>query len=89
MEGERARDPVSKMLPLDLNLNDVPVYAPNTDDWNSVNCNFVNIDNLPTLVSHISFSILMINIRSCNKNFNQFLSYFCNYISFFFLHHFY
>ena len=31
----------------------------------------------------MSFAVLMINIRSCRKNFSQFIAYFCNVLSYF------
>ena len=65
-----------------LSLNDVPVFIPDVDNWTQPNCNYINVEDLPVL-SCISFSLLMLNIRSCKKNFNQFLAYFCNVISYF------
>ena len=65
-----------------LSLNDVPVFVPDVDNWTQPNCNYINVEELPVL-SCISFTVLMLNIRSCKKNFNQFLAYFCNVISYF------
>ena len=66
-----------------LPLNDVPVFAPDVENWLQPNCNFVNILDLSSYVPCISFAVLMINIRSCRKNFSQFIAHFCNVLSFY------
>ena len=67
----------------DLPMNDVPFFAPDFDNWLQPNCNYINIADLSSYVPCISFAVLMINIRSCRKNFNQFIAQFCNVLSYF------
>ena len=43
----------------------------------------MNVECLSDFINGISLTILMLNIRSCNKNFDQFISTFCDYISYF------
>ena len=85
MEKSRTRAIVnlSKMNTLDFSTDDVPVFVPDVDNWVQPNCNFVNIVDLPSYVTCISFGVLLINIRSCRKNFSQFISHFCNILSYF------
>ena len=64
-------------------MNDWPIFAPDFDNWVQPNCNVINIVDLSTFVPCISFAVLMINIRSCRKNFNQFIANFCNILSYF------
>ena len=66
-----------------LPLNDLPVFSPDVENWLQPNCNFINIADLSLYVPFMSFAVLMINIRSCRKNFSQFLAYFCNVLSIF------
>ena len=65
-----------------LSLRDVPIFIPDVDNWTQPDCNYINVDDLPVL-SCVSFAILMLNIRSCKKNFNQFLATFCGILSYF------
>ena len=71
------------MQDLDLSMNNVPIFVPDVDNWLQPNCSFVNVTDLPSYVSFVSFAVLMINIRSCRKNFSQFLAHFCNVLSYF------
>ena len=41
-------------------------------------CTYIGVDELSTLISSLSLSIVMLNIRSCFKNFNNFLANFCD-----------
>ena len=43
----------------------------------------MNVECLSDFINGISLTILMLNIRSCNKNFDQFISTFCDHISYF------
>ena len=61
---------------LDLTRNDVPVFIPDVDEWKDVNCNYLNVDDLLPVISFTTFNILMINIRSCRKNFTNFIACF-------------
>ena len=67
---------------LDFPINDVPIFSPDVENWSQPNCNFFNVDDLP-FNSYISFAVLMLNIRSCKKNFNQFIACFCSVLSYF------
>ena len=71
------------MLAFDLSMDDLPNFVPEIDNWLQPNCNFVNVIDLSSYVSCISFAVLMINIRSCRKNFNHFIAHFCNVLSYF------
>ena len=62
----------------DFSLNDVPVFIPDVDNWTQPNSDYINVDDLNSFVSCMSFAVLMLNIRSCRKNFNQFVLNFCN-----------
>ena len=44
---------------------------------------YLNVENVTDYVNGISLSILMLNIRSCCKNFDQFILTFCNFFSYF------
>ena len=72
-----------RMQTVDLSINNVPIFVPDVDNWLQPNCNFYTVTDLPSYVSFISFSVLMINIRSCRKNFSHFLAHFCNVLSYF------
>lgn len=60
---------------------DYPEFIPDVDDYIRPNCKYANVECLSDFINGIPLTILMLNIRSCNKNFDQFLSTFCNYIS--------
>ena len=66
---------------IDLSLNVYPEFKPNVDNCVPVDCKFYDLDDLLPLVSMITFNILMLNIRSCRKNFNMFLSYFSQFLA--------
>lgn len=67
----------------DFSLNDVPIFHPDVENWSQVHCDYNDMDSLPAIIKCASFALLLINIRSCRKNFNQFLAYFCNFLTFF------
>ena len=60
-----------------------PEFIPDVDNYLQPNCRYLNVEYLSDIVNGISLSILMLNIRSCCKNFDQFVSTFCNVISYF------
>ena len=43
-------------------------------------CRYAVIEEIPTVLPVNKLSILLLNIRSCRKNFDNFLSYFSNYV---------
>ena len=47
------------------------------------NCDFIDLQYLCPFISSLSFTILMLNVRSIKRNFNVFLSEFCNYFKMF------
>ena len=53
--------------PVDLTLHDFPVFSLDTEDWTQVNCNYLKIEEISTVISFTSFALLMINIRSCRN----------------------
>ena len=58
-----------------------PEFIPDVDNYLQPNCRYLNVEYLSDFVNGITLSILMLNIRSCCKNFDQFISTFCNVIS--------
>ena len=44
-------------------------------------CRFLNVDDLPVHVPNDKLSILVFNIRSCRKNFNDFICNFSDYFN--------
>ena len=67
---------------LALSLDDVPIFIPDVDNWIQPNCNYITVDDLSSF-SCFSFAVLMINMRSCKRNFNQYLTCFCNVLTYF------
>ena len=60
-------------------MNDVcPEYVPDLENYIPAGCTYIGVDELSTLISSLSLSIFMLNIRSCFKNFNNFFSKLCN-----------
>ena len=64
-------------------LSDYPEFSPDVDNYVRQNCRYIDVECLANLVNGISLTILLFNIRSCNKNFDQFISTFCDYFSHF------
>lgn len=60
-----------------------PEFNPGIDNFVRPNCHYLNVDCLSHFINGISMSILMINIRSCSKNFDHFVSVFCKYLTYF------
>ena len=64
-------------------FTDFPVFTLDVDDWTPPNCRYADVENITDAVYITSFGILMINIRSCKKNFNSFMAHFNNILAFF------
>ena len=62
---------------------DIPEFIPEIESFTPANCKYFDIDDFSTFTYNASFTVLMFNIRSCKKNFNQFLAYFCDLLSYF------
>lgn len=60
-----------------------PEFIPEVDNYVQPNCQYLSVEGLSHYINGVSLSILMLNIRSCCKNFDQFISTFCNYLKFF------
>ena len=60
-----------------------PEFFPEVDNYVQPHCQYLNVECLSHYINGISLSIIMLNIRSCCKNFDQFVSTFCNYIKLF------
>ena len=58
-------------------------FTPAVDIYIQPNCQYLNAECLSPIIDSISLSILMLNIRSCCKNFDQFILTFCNHPSYF------
>ena len=61
---------------------DLPVLTLDVENILS-NCDFIDLQYLCPFISSLSFTILMLNVRSIKRNFNVFLSEFCNYLKMF------
>ena len=57
-----------------------PEYVPDIDNFVSPKCSYVNVEDLSPFICTLSLSILMLNIRSCKKNFDHFIANFFNCI---------
>ena len=64
-------------------FDDYPEFVPEVENYVRPYCHYLNVECLSHYVNGIYLSILMLNIRSCCKNFDQFISTFGNYIKFF------
>ena len=64
-------------------FSDYPEYNPDVNNYVRPNFRYMNVECLSDFINGSSLTILMLNIRSCNKNFDQFISTFCDYISYF------
>ena len=62
---------------------DYPEYVPDLDNYIVPNCSYLNVEDLHTLICGLSLSILMFNIRSCKKNFDNFMASFNSCIGYF------
>ena len=58
-----------------------PEYVPNIDNYNVPNCSYLHVEDLSPFICSMAFSILMFNIRSCKKNFDNFIANFYNCIT--------
>ena len=64
-------------------FSDFPEFNPDVDNYVRPNCKYMDVECLSNFINGISLTILMLNIRSRNKNFDQFISTFSDYISYF------
>ena len=71
------------MGPTDFPLDGYPEFVPDVADWTSVPCNYVDVNDLSNFIHATTFTVFMLNIRSCKKNFDNFLVHFCHFISYF------
>ena len=62
-------------------FDDYPEFVPDLENYVSPNCVYLNADDLSPLICSLSLSILMLNIRSCKKNFDSFIANFYNCIN--------
>ena len=61
-------------------LADYPRFSLNTEFDTLPQCVYLDIDSLPTFVPENKLSILIFNVRSCRKNFSNFLCHFSEYV---------
>ena len=66
----------------DPDADTYPKYLPDLDNVHVTNCNYCDVSDLH-IFNSLFFSILMINIRSCKKNFNHFLALFSSVLTYF------
>ena len=69
------------METLHNDLADYPEFVPDLDDYNPPICSYLNVDDLFPYICSLSLSIFMLIIRSCKKNFNNFIANFSNCIN--------
>ena len=62
---------------------DYPEYVPDVDNYILPNCSYLDVDDLYQFICGLSLSILMLNIRSCRKNFDNFMANFSSCIKYF------
>ena len=60
-----------------------PTFTPDVENYVQPYCKYVTVDGLSPFISSISLSILMLNIRSCKKNFDQFIANFSHILTYF------
>ena len=63
-------------------LDDYPVFIPDLDHFNHVDCKYCDSDVFFNYKSHSCLNILMFNVRSLRKKFSLFLAYVFIYFSF-------
>ena len=59
---------------------DFPEFVPDVENSVPSNCSYACVEAVSPLICGLSLSILMLNIRSCKKNFDQFIENFQNCI---------
>ena len=64
-------------------FSDLPTFRLDVDNDVLPECDFIDAQNLYPFISSMALTVLMLNIRSINRNFNAFLSEFCNYFKLF------
>ena len=64
-------------------LRDYPEYVPDLENYVAPNCSYVNVEDLHPFICSLSLCIFMLNIRSCKKNFDNFLANFFTCIKYF------
>ena len=57
-------------------FTEYPEYFPDIDNYIVPNCSYLDVEDLYPLICTLSLSILVVNIRSCKKNFDNFISSF-------------
>ena len=62
---------------------DYPEFVPDVDDYLPSSCSYMNVECLSNIINGVSLTILLLNIRSCRKNSDEFISTFFNYFSHF------
>ena len=68
-------------LEIDLSSHVYPKFTPNFDNYTPIECNYYDFDvYLPTITA-VSMNIIMLNIRSCKRNFNTFIAYFAQFLA--------
>ena len=63
-----------------LNFQNYPEFDPDLENYVPPNCSYMCVDELSPFIFGVSLSILMINIRSCRRNFDHFIENFQNII---------
>ena len=72
--------PMEMMPPLHNEIfADPPKFVLDIDEFESPICKYVDFKDIPMCAPIKQFSLLLFNIRSCRKNFNEFESIFYEY----------
>ena len=64
----------------DFDFANFPEYVPDVVNYVAPNCVYLNVDDLSPFICSLSLSILMLNIRSLKKNFDNFIATFYDYV---------
>ena len=75
--------PLDMMVPVDDPFGTYPTFVPAVDNFTPAKCSYFTVDKLLNATFDKHFNLLMLNIRSCKKNFNQFLAYFSDLLTYF------
>ena len=71
------------VVEIDLDNGLYPMFNPKLDNYLPIDCKYFDYDFLQCTVPESAFNLLMFNVRSCKKNFYQFLSCFSNILTYF------
>lgn len=68
-------------LGIDLSSHVYPTFIPNVDNYTPIDCKYYDFDAYLPTITAVSINIIMLNIRSCKKNFNTFMAFFAQFLA--------